>query len=43
MLLIPKVKTIYLKLGHLKKMALCCWLRKPHGEVWLTSCRSYTI
>ena len=22
-------------------MALCCWLRKPHGEVWLTSCRSY--
>ena len=29
------LKTIYLKLGHLKKMALCCWLRKPHGEVWL--------
>ena len=21
-------------------MALCCWLRKPHGEVWLTSCRT---
>ena len=34
------MKTIYLKLGHLKKMALCCWLRKPHGEVWLTSCRT---